>query len=147
MINTNPWLAMRALNSAATIVVLTALSAGIGACDDADTSDVHPRVEALAEEAGLAPEDLREVRPPDAPERARFDEAIDIEDSQDEQSCDAIACASADELTAQSDPMGRFCTPAEFQSCRDTCGIFDEYCFVCVIADDDYPVFYCRSNS
>lgn len=39
---------------------------------------------------------------------------------------------------------GQYCNAADFASCRATCGIVGQSCFVCAIADDGHPVFYCR---
>jgi hypothetical protein len=107
----------------------------ITACDAVDDSPeaapvtVDDRAQELAEQAGLAPEELSARRPAD-----------------DGAAGEGVSEAALDDITLRdpSEQQGPFCEPYDFQSCRETCGIFGEYCFVCQIADDGFPVFYCH---
>lgn len=99
-------------------------------CDGPDDRTEARSVRQLADDAGIAVEDLTVRQPLD-----------------DESTDEGLQGMTLDEVKLPTDPAETFyCSPYEFQECRDTCGMFGQSCFVCQIADDGRPVFFCSGT-
>lgn len=111
-----------------TVIPAILFVTGCDVPDDAPESApilVGDRVQELAALAGLTSDQLSARRPTD-------DGAAD----------DILGDLALHDPSEQQ----AYCQPYDFQECRNTCGIFGQYCFVCEIADDGFPIFYCAGG-